>query len=84
MSKNLTDLNAGDYFTYLGVQYQFLRITGEVDMLNRNQWGRATGGTHPAIRAAVKVNKRHRGWQFSYVGFRVGTVVQPLDPADFY
>jgi hypothetical protein len=70
--KNITTLAPGTLFTVLGVEYKFLRIKGETHQQpNRNQWGRATGGTYEAYSVAVKVNRRHRGWQFSYLAIPV-------------
>lgn len=56
-------------------EYKMLRHCGDVDQPNRNQWGRATGGTHVERKCAVKVNRRHKGWRFSYVSFYPGQYV---------
>lgn len=76
---NLNDLTPGTRFTSLGVEYEFLRMAGESVQPRRNQWGRAEGGTYIADRVAVKVNKRHYGWRFSYVAFYKGTRVMVQD-----
>ena len=56
-----------------------LRHTGDVEQRNRNQWGRAEGGTHIEHGCAVKVNRLHKGWWFSYVSFHKGTTVTIID-----
>lgn len=75
----IEDVKPGQTFTCLGVEYKMLRFDGMCEQPNRNQWGRATGGTYTAHRCAVKVNKRHRGWWFSYTAFMPGTYVKIID-----
>ena len=71
----IENVKPGQTFKCLGVEYKMLRFAGEVQMPNRNQWGRSEGGHHTALKVAVKVNRHHKGWRFSYVGFRPGTYV---------
>lgn len=71
----IEDVKPGQTFLCMGVEYKMLRHAGEVQMPNRNQWGRLEGGTHTALKCAVKVNKRHKGWWFSYTAFRPGQYV---------
>jgi hypothetical protein len=54
----LNEMQSGTRFHLLGVDYEMVRVAGECQTLNRNQWGRSTGGTHTAMRVVVKV---HRG-----------------------
>ena len=61
------------------VEYEMLRHAGSVEKVRTNQWGRATGGTYMAHRCAVKVNRLHRGWRFSYVAFVPGTTVTIIE-----
>lgn len=75
MMIQIENVTPGQTFTCLGVEYRMLRHAGECVQPNRNQWGRSTGGTHTALKCAVKVNNGHRGWWFSYVAFRPGTYV---------
>jgi len=56
------NMTKGTIFTCLGVRYEFVRYAGETTSLNRNQWGRATGGSHPAHKVAIRVWRYHRGW----------------------
>lgn len=61
----VTEIAPGQKFTILGVEYIMVRQTGEViDVSNRNQWGRAEGGTHKAHKVVVKINKRRYGWSY--------------------
>lgn len=71
----IENVKPGQTFTCLGVEYKMLRFAGTCEQPNRNQWGRTIGGTYTAHRCAVKVNKRHRGWVFSYTAFRPGMMV---------
>lgn len=75
MMIEIENVKPGQTFTCLGVEYKMLRNCGEVSQPNRNQWGRSVGGTHTAVKMAVKVNRRHRGWGFSYVAFIPGQKV---------
>lgn len=75
MMIRIEDVKPNQTFTCLGVEYKMLRFAGECSQPNLNQWGRATGGRYTALRCAVKVNRRHRGWQFSYTAFRPGMLV---------
>lgn len=75
----IENVKPGQTFTLLGVEYRLLRHAGTCVQPNRNQWGRATGGTYTAHRAAVKVNKGHRGWWFSYTAFPIGCFVTVND-----
>lgn len=71
----IEDVKPGQTFVCMGVTYQMLRFAGECTQPKRNQWGRPIGGTYIALRYAVKVDKRHKGWWFSYVAFHPGQYV---------
>lgn len=74
----IEDVKPGQTFSCLGVEYLMLRFAGMCEQPNRNQWGRSEGGTYTAHRCAVKVNRRHKGWWFSYTAFRQGMMVTIL------
>lgn len=76
---NIEDVRPGQTFKCLGVEYKMLRHAGTCQQPNRNQWGRATGGFYTAVRCAVKVNKHHKGWWFSYTAFYPNMRVEILD-----
>lgn len=71
----IENVKPGQHFTCMGVEYLYLRNAGMCTQPNRNQWGRSEGGTYQAHRIAVKVNKGHKGWWFSYTAFRPGMMV---------
>lgn len=70
--QTIENVKPGQVFKCLDVEYKMLRFAGECQMPKRNQWGRAIGGTYTALRCAVKVNRRHKGWWFSYTAFLPG------------
>lgn len=75
MMIQIENVKPGQTFTLLGVEYKMLRIAGEVDQPKRNNWGRLIGGTYRAHRCAVKVNRHHKGWWFSYLAVPLGASV---------
>lgn len=79
---NIKNLAPGTRFHFFGVDYEMVRVTGEVvDMPKRNQWGRSIGGTYKADKVVVKVNKGpRRGWSLPhYTAFPLDTKVIVLD-----
>lgn len=75
----IEDVKSGQTFKSGIVEYKMLRVVGEIQQPNRNQWGRSVGGTHTALKCAVKVNRLHKGWWFSYTAFYPGTLVTIID-----
>ena len=80
MMIQIENVKPGQTFrTPMGGEYKMLRHVGDVQQANRNQWGRATGGRHTEHSCAVKVNRLHRGWRFSYLSFYPGQMVSVED-----
>lgn len=76
----IENVKSGQTFTSMGVEYKMLRIApGTHRQPIRNQWGRAEGGHYDAITVHVKVNRRHRGWQYTRVAFRPEQMVTIVD-----
>lgn len=76
----IQDVKPGQtYTTTWGGEYKMLRACGEIQQMNRNQWGRAEGGTHTELKFAVKANRLHKGWWFMYVSYHPSTMVTIKD-----
>jgi hypothetical protein len=69
------NLKSGTYFLYGGMAYQFVRDAKRQQQTpNRNQWGRAEGGTHTSDVLVVRINMRHKGIWTKYVAFPANAV----------